>query len=439
MRDVGHNEARLASFVSDNLPRNYKANLYYGMLGQTGFRLLYAPTFIPAYLHQMTGSDALVGSGAALLQLGMVFSPIFSASQLERESVILPYAIRTGTTMRAIILGLAISGWFTRGWVQLALTLACLFLLGLFTGAQRVAFQLLMAKVIPVDRRGRLQAWRNFTGGAIAAVLSYFAGKWLIAGNVLGNGYATTFFLTFVLTSAGLIILTRMLREPQTPVPKLPTRFVDRLRQFPRLLEDADYRHFLAAQGFCVLARIAAPFFILYAGERMGMSGATVGLLAFCYLGADTLANLVWGYMGDHTGYRATLITAILLWIGSIITLMAFDAPWASYLCFCGLGAASAGYLMSQQTMVLEFGSRQEAAMRLGLSTTLEGAVASIGPLIGGVIAALAGYLPLFATALACLCIALVILVFGVREPRLRRAEVMVRTQAVPDWSDKNA
>ena len=166
----------------------------------TGFRLIYAPTFIPAYIHQLTGSDALVGSGAALLQLGMIFSPIFSASRLDHAPRILPHAMRTGAAMRAVILALALAGWFLRGWAELALTLACLFLLGLFTGAQRVAFQLLMAKVIPIDRRGRLQAWRNFTGGIIAAVLSYGAGIWLIDRNALGNGYATTFFLTFLLT-----------------------------------------------------------------------------------------------------------------------------------------------------------------------------------------------------------------------------------------------
>lgn len=423
-------------FVTANLGRNYRANLFYGMLGQTGFRLIYAPTFIPAYIHQLTGSDALVGSGAALLQLGMVFSPIFSAARLERQPLILPHAMRTGTAMRAVILALALTGWFLDGWALLSLTLACLFLLGLFTGAQRVAFQLLMAKVIPVERRGRLQAWRNFTGGIIAALLSYAAGHWLIERNALGNGYATTFFLTFVLTSAGLVILTRLLREPSAPVPRLPTRFIDRLRQFPELLADADYRHFLVAEAFCVLARIASPFFILYAGHRMGMDGKVIGSLAFCYLGADTLANLLWGYMGDRTGYRATLIGSILIWMAAIILLMSVEAPWAAYLCFCGLGASAAGYLMSQQTMVLEFGARKEAAMRLGLSTTLEGAVAAIGPLLGGVIAALAGYMPLFATALAFLAIALVLLIFGVREPRLRRAEFLARTQAAPDWSD---
>ena len=87
-----------------------------------------------------------------------------------------------------------------------------------------------MAKVIPIDRRGRLQAWRNFTGGIIAAVLSYGAGIWLIDRNALGNGYATTFFLTFLLTSIGLLILVRLLREPDTPAPHRRVGFIDRLK-----------------------------------------------------------------------------------------------------------------------------------------------------------------------------------------------------------------
>ena len=61
--------------------------------------------------------------------------------------------------------------------------------------------------MIPIRLRGRLQAWRNLTGGLIAAVLSYFAGDWLVAHHVLGNGYATTFMLSFILTSLGLTML----------------------------------------------------------------------------------------------------------------------------------------------------------------------------------------------------------------------------------------
>ena len=64
----------------------------------------------------------------------------------------------------------------------LAATLFFLLMLGLFSGAQRVAFQMVLGKVIPFSRRGRLQAWRNFTGGIIAAALTYAAGRYIIGG-----------------------------------------------------------------------------------------------------------------------------------------------------------------------------------------------------------------------------------------------------------------
>ena len=68
-----------ARFVDKNLKRNYTANFIHGVLGMTGFRLIYAPTIIPAYLLLLTGSTAAVGLGTALLQLGATISPIASA------------------------------------------------------------------------------------------------------------------------------------------------------------------------------------------------------------------------------------------------------------------------------------------------------------------------------------------------------------------------
>ena len=58
-------------------------------------------------------------------------------------------------------------------------TFASFLLLGFFTGAQRVAFQMLMSKLIPIRKRGRLQGYRNFAGGLIAAVLAFFVGCFL--------------------------------------------------------------------------------------------------------------------------------------------------------------------------------------------------------------------------------------------------------------------
>ena len=69
----------------------------------TGFRLIYAPTIIPAYLYLLTGSAAAVGLGTALLQLGGTVSPILSGAQVESRKRILPYAITVGSMMRVMV------------------------------------------------------------------------------------------------------------------------------------------------------------------------------------------------------------------------------------------------------------------------------------------------------------------------------------------------
>ena len=417
----GDPEAAYDAFVRGNLRRNYAANYLHGMLGMTGFRLVNAPTFVPAYLFALSGSEFIVGLGTGLQQLGGVVSPVVGAAQIEHRARVMPVAVLLGTLMRVQILGLALSGFLLSGQPVLVAVLVFLFLLGLFGGAQRVAFQLLLAKAIPIDRRGRLQAWRNLTGGAIAAALSYFAGRWFIEDDVLGNGYATTFLLAFVLTSLGLTALRLLMREPVPPTLRAQAKTFDRIREFPALVRaDPSFGWFLLVQVLAMGGRIAAPFYILLATQRLGMDGATLGLLSLAFLGADTLANLVWGYAGDKFGFRATLICSLALWVGATaLLLVSHDLPM-TLVAFIGLGAASCGYMMSATTLVLEFGSRDDTAMRIALAATAEGAMAALAPLVGGLLAVAVGYPPLFAVSMALQAAALVLLIVAVRNPRRR-------------------
>jgi MFS family permease len=407
-----------ARFVDENLKRNYRANFIHGVLGMTGFRLIYAPTIIPAYLMLLTGSAAAVGLGSALLQLGATVSPIASGARIEHRSHILPYAIRVGSLMRLQILGLALAGWFLTGNLLLVATFAFFVLLGFFTGAQRVAFQMLMSKLIPIRKRGRLQGYRNFAGGLIAAVLAWVAGNWFIAGDWLGNGYATTFLVAFLLTSAGLVVLKTMIREPPAPVsrPQIPWR--DRIREFPELLSDRDFANFLGAQSFATMARVGAPFWTVYAGALLGLDGALIGGLSFVFLGSDTVSNIVWGPMGDRFGFRIVYALSLLCSIGGVALLIFAETAAPVYGAFILLGFGSSGWILAASTMVLEFGRTEDTPMRLGFVTTVEGVIAASGPILAGLLVATLGFAPLFAVVLGALLIAFLLLVFRVREPR---------------------
>jgi MFS family permease len=145
-------------FVWRNLKRNYAGHYLHGMLGMTGFRLVNAPTFVPAYLHMLSGSDIAVGLGLALQQLGGTVSPIIGAAHIEHRRHVLPVSMVLGTLMRVAILGLAVSGWFLHGTALLAVAMIFLFLLGVFSGPQSVAFQYLLGKMIPIRWRGGCRA-----------------------------------------------------------------------------------------------------------------------------------------------------------------------------------------------------------------------------------------------------------------------------------------
>ncbi|MBP7659324.1 MAG: MFS transporter [Burkholderiaceae bacterium] len=405
-----------------NLRKNYTANFVHGVLGMTGFRLIYAPTIIPAYLMAITGNPAAVGLGTALLQAGATISPILSGARIEHRSHILPYSIRMGGMMRVAILGLAIAGWTLTGSALVWTTLGLFLFLGFFNGAQRVAFQMLMAKVIPIDRRGRLQGYRNMAGGLIAAVLAWVAGRWFIGEKWFGNGYATTFLFAFVLTSMGLLVLQTMIREPPAPAARPVIPLKERIRQFPQLLEDKDFARFIAAQALATSIRIGGPFWTIHAGQQLGLSGALIGGLSFAFLGADTLSNLVWGPMGDRWGFRLVYILSLVAATGGVLLLALSGTPPAIYTAFVLLGLGGSGWMLAATTMVLEFGAHEDIPMRLAFVTTAEGAVAAVGPVLAGLLVATAGFEPLVVIVLAALVGALALMVFAVREPRHRPA-----------------
>jgi MFS family permease len=435
--DLAAREAAYETFVWSNLRRNYAGHYLHGMLGMTGFRLVNAPTFLPAYLHAISGSNTIVGLGLALQQVGGVISPIFGATKIEHRTRVMPAAMWMGGLARTAILGIALAGWFLPNEVKLfaapllgeisprvAAVLFFMLMFGLFMGAQRVVFSLLMAKVIPISRRGRLQAWRNATGGLIAAALAYFAGRWFIERNLFGNGYSTTFVFAFVLTTLGLWALQLLMKEPEPPTTRPQARFRDRLRDFPQLIrEDRAYGFFLLVQMLATSARIATPFYILYVGQAVGLDGKTLGLLSLAFLGADTISNLVWGYLGDKTGFRLVLVLALVTWIGATVLLMNVHTMPAIFGAFFGLGAAQAGYMMAAQTMILEFGPRDDLPMRIAVSATAESITATAGPLAGGIIAEMAGYPMVFGLSLGFLALALLLLVAAVKEPRTARLQ----------------
>lgn len=406
--------------IEANLKRNYAANLAHGLLGQTGFRLVNAPTFVPAYIFLLSGSEFAVGLALAAQWFGASASSIFGATLIEHRKRVLPMGLLIGWGMRAGVLGLALGGFFLPPHLALITALAFLCLFGLFNGMQAVIFNTLMAKVIPLRLRGRLTGFRNFAAGLTAAGVSWMGGHYFVEGNLLGNGYASTFLMAFVLTSIGLSLLM-LVREPEPPTIRARAKLGGRLREIPAMLSaDPALARFYLAAALAALGTMAVPFYILFAGERIGLSGTTLGILSTAFLLAQTGANLAWGSLADRYGNRIVFISSVGLWAVSTVALLFTHDMIGLALVFAGLGAGQGGFQNSNQNIIVEFGARDDLPMRIAVLNTATSLMMAVGPLMGGLIARGLSFTALFSFSIVVLAGA-VFTMFFVDEPRKRR------------------
>lgn len=418
-RAARHAEQRYDIFVQRNLTRNFFTLLVHGMLGQTGFRFINAPTFIPAYILMLSGgSNFMVGLALALEGLGMMLTPMISANLISHRRRVLPIGFAVGASMRACVLLMGLAGLFFTENTTLIIIVCLMGLFGIFEGMQGVIFNYLMSKTIPVSKRGRLTGMRNFLAGIISAGVAYIGGTFLIGEESTMAGYSWTFILAFVLTATGLTTLLA-LKEPEPPTVRPPTSLRQQLREIPELLRsDHTFTRYFIARAIATMGRMAMPFYILYAGASIGLSGVTLGIVTFAFTMSGTVSNLIWGVIADSKGFRLVFLLSCLLWIVSSALLMVAPTFVLTVIVFAGIGAAHQGFENASRNIVLEFGDRENRPTRIAIANTVSQIAGAIGPLLGGIMATMLGYESVFVTAIVFLFIGAMMVQIYVPEPR---------------------
>lgn len=413
--------------VAAHLRRNTLTQLAHGLFGQTGFRLVSAPTFLPAYLFLLSGSDFVVGLARSLQGAGTVASPMLGASLIGHRKRFLGVTLASSALMRLQILGLALAGFVLGGTsgstgspaiAAVAAITVFLALMGFFQGVAQVTMNALRAKVIPINRRGIVSGGRHFLAGLTSAGVSYAAGAYIIDTNALGNGYAAVFLLAFGITCIGLFALA-LTREPTATSLRPRASMTETFKAVgPILRSQPAFRRFFVARALASCGSMALPFYILYAGTRMELSGANLGLLTTVWMLTSSTANLIWGALADRYGYKVVMVATLACWIASHVQLLFVEDVVGVIVFFVLMGSAYGGFSQSGQNMVLEFGRPADIPIRLAASGSAVNLVGAVGPFVGGLMVALTGYVAMFVTTTLLQAVALVIILVAVPEPR---------------------
>jgi len=319
------------------------------------------------------------------------------------------------------VLGIALSGLLFEPEVALVCIFVWLLIFGLCSGMQQVTFSFLMSKVIPATLRGRLTGLRNFLAGITSAGVALASGAYFLGAEPDAQGYSYTFILAFVLTALGLLSMLA-LKEPEPPTVRVRQPLRDRLGDIPELLRsDKAFTRYFLARSLATAGRMAMPFYIIYAGDSLALTGANLAIVTVAFTLSGTVSNLLWGLLADRYGFRLVFLCGIGLWIMATLGLLTTSGLVMTSVMFAAIGAAVQGFQNAAMNLTLEFGLRDDLPLRIAIASTTAEFTGAIGPLLGGGIAALFGYPVLFGVSVAFLAAGGLMVLRFVPEPRLKR------------------
>ena len=415
--DAAEDDA-LAAYQAE-VKRNYRwnvtAHLLYGLLGTTGWRLIMAPTFVPDYLFRLGGSNLVVGALLFAGGLARFLSPLIGASQVAHQPLVKRTAIRIGTGMRIQVLGMALSALVLPVRFNLVVFAVFYCAFNMLNGLQGVVFGLLMAKVIPLARRGRFIGARDFAGGATAAGVAWIAASWL-EHVAFPASHGLTYLLAFLFTSLGLVCFAAI-REPRAPVVSEERSFGGTLASVrPLLHADPSFAWYCAARGLGGLGLMASPFLIVAIGQGIGGGARELAHATVAFFAAGTVANLLWGTLADRAGFRAVFLVGSCIWLSALGWTLTTPPSVVNVVpLFLLVGAAQSGIQMASVNLVYEFADRGELGVRIAVVNAAGELFGALAPLAGGAIADRWSYSALYGTAITFTVLAVVVMFRGVR------------------------
>jgi len=409
----------IAREVEHNYRWNFAFNLLDGATFWLGLSFMSSATILPLFVSKLTPSPLAIGLIAVIANSGWFLPQLFTANTVQRLPRRKPVVVNLGFfTERLPLWLLPLSALLA---VQAPRWALLLFFLGfachaIGAGVVATAWQDLVARIIPVNRRGRFFGITTFVGNGTGALGATFS-AWLLAALVFPVNFVATFTLAALFITLSWAALAQA-REPEQRVtaPRQSSR--QYWAGLPRILaQDHNFRRYINARLLMVLGGMGAGFLTVAAVSRWQISDGAVGLYTLALLIGQTLGNAGAGFLADQRGHKLPLeLGSLLMVIAYLLAWLAPEPAWY-YAVFLVLGIATGAVVVSGMMIVLEFSPDKLRPTYAGLSNTAMGLLGMVSPLIGAWLAS-RSYDWLFALSALFWLAGLTSLRFWVREPR---------------------
>ncbi len=407
--------------INKNFRYNFTVNLLDVAFYMFGTSFMSIGTILPAYVTHFTQNPVLIGLIAFFGSAGFLIPQLLTSNLVERAPVKKFFPVNIGFFTERLPIFLLVPTTYFLATSAPDLALVAFFVLlawwTLGAGMVMVGWQDMIAKIIPVASRGRFFGLSNFVGN-FTGVLGASGVAWLLWRFEFPTGFVITFTIASVCTFFSWFFLS-LSREPRDPVTKPVVSSLEYFKALPAVIRsNKNFENFLIAQVISAFGGLAVGFILVYGIQRWQLSDGQAASYGIALLLAQSLANLVLGFLADRKGHKLVLEISIAMSIASFgVALFAPDPAWF-YLVFALRGVVAAGSFVSSMSLPLEFSAPQDRPTYIGLASTVPGIAGALAPMVAGGLATFTGYPALFLASALISALAFGMMRWGVRDPR---------------------
>jgi MFS family permease len=401
---------------------NFIVNILDGGFFGAGIGFASFMTVLPLFVSTMTDSAILIGLIPAIHTVGWQLPQLFTSERVARLKRYKPMVIWMTIHERIPFFGLALVAWLLPGIsVTTALVLTYFFLVwqGLGGGFTATAWQSMIGKIIPSERRGTFFGFQSSSANLLASGTAVAAGLLLERLETPLN-YTVIFFLAGTAMTVSLVFLA-LTREAESPPEEVAVSQERLWKKTASILQrDSNLRWFLVVRILSQFSILAFAFYTVYAVRSLGMSEGTAGLMMGVFTVGQIIANPLMGWIGDRWSYAAVMKFGLLA--ASISALVAWFAPNFSwfFLAFVLAGLANVAIWTIGMAMTLQFGTTADRPIYIGMANTLIAPATVLAPILGGWLADNAGFQAAFLLSAIIGLVTTIIMHLTLRDPQPR-------------------
>jgi MFS family permease len=409
-------QAEIVRHVRHNFAVNILDGAFFGAaLGFASY-----VTVVPLFIATLTDSTVIIGLMASLFSVGWQLPQLLTSNYVAGLRRFKPAVMLFTMMERWPFLALAaVAALVPIVGRDVALALALVFIVCqvLGGGLGATAWQSMIGKIIPSERRGTFYGLQSAAANLMQGIGLLFAGR-LLVSLPSPQDFALCFLIASFCMVISFVFLARTHEPSVEPSSDHQQSWREVIRHSREILgQDVNFRWFLIARVLTQVAAMAISFYTIFAVRRFGLNEQIVAEMASVLTVGQVVAAPLLGWVGDRVGHRRILGIGGLIAALSAAVALSATAPAALYVAYALSGVSNATLWATAMSFTFDFGTPLQRPYYIGLANTLIAPATLVAPLIGGLLADSVGFQATFLLAALGGVASAVVLQFVVRDP----------------------